>query len=94
MDDVDKELTGFHQDLSAVAVEMLPEKKLSLYFTSPPPEKSLHIIVEHPGFVKELSCHTKRSHGEYKENGKLRLLPKRPRTPSEAYILHMVLNCL
>jgi hypothetical protein len=44
-DQVDKEMATFGQDLSEVAVKMLPFKKISFYFNTSSPEESLHIIV-------------------------------------------------
>ena len=47
---INEELDKFGQDLSPVAVEMLPTMHLSDYFPSPPLEESLHIIVEGPHY--------------------------------------------
>ena len=63
VNDVDKRMTTFGQDLSAVAVAMLPEKDLPDYFTSPPPLNIVHIIVELPSSTS--SRRTQRSHKEY-----------------------------
>jgi len=56
VDNVDNELAASDWDLSAAAVEMLPAMDLSDYFTSVPPRKSLHIIVELP------SCESSAGH--------------------------------
>jgi hypothetical protein len=50
-------------------------KKLSFYITSPPPEESLHIIVEAP--PSRSSRPAKRSHEECEEGDQLGRLPKR-----------------
>jgi len=55
------------QDLSAAPIEMDPLMDLSDYFTSAPPPKSLHVIVDFP---------TKQSDEENEEKDKLSLLPK------------------
>jgi hypothetical protein len=48
VDDVDTTVATFGPALSAVAVKMLPGKRLSNYFSIAPSPKCLHVIVELP----------------------------------------------
>jgi hypothetical protein len=45
-DNVDDEVATFGDEISAVAVEMMPVKRMSVYFDKSPPEECLHVIVE------------------------------------------------